>query len=148
MPGDINTSWGITQPVYDLWRSSKHLTLRNVDEGTPLEFEAVYRSEFWEAAKCDVLPIPLDLLHFDSAVNHGVPTANKILQTALGLSQVDGVIGPQTLKAVKQTNTRVLFGRYCNLRISRYIVLTTLESRHLDTLGGWLRRVGMLLQVA
>jgi lysozyme family protein len=119
-----------------------------VDEGGPSEFFEIYETAYWRAAKCDKMPEPLDLLHFDAAVNYGVGTANKILQTALGLVGVDGIVGPKTLDALKNADKRVLYGRYCNLRISRYIVLATMDTQKRVFLGGWLRRVGELLQVA
>ena len=95
------TNQGVTQRVYDAWRSNGGQQKRSVREITPEEVEAIYREQYWDQAKCDKMPWPLSLMHFDAAVNHGVTRANKLLQKALGVT-ADGVIGNVTLAAIRQ----------------------------------------------
>lgn len=65
------------------------------------EASAIYKALYWNRAQCGRLPEPLDLLLFDAAVNCGVGTAVRFLQSALAFSTgldiaVDGAFGPQT----------------------------------------------------
>ena len=64
----------------------------------------IYREDYWIPGRCDAMPDALALAHADSMYNLGCGAAPKILQRAInccGLSvEVDGKIGPRTLKAV------------------------------------------------
>lgn len=84
------TNWGISK------RSYQHLDIKAL---TVDDAKAIYRRDFWDAARCDDLPADLRFAVFDAAVNSGVGTAVKWLQAAVGTAQ-DGMIGPITLKAV------------------------------------------------
>ena len=57
-----------------------------------------YRVNFWEPCGCDMLPGKVAAAVFDFAVNSGDKVAVKQLQATLG-AEVDGVVGPQTVKA-------------------------------------------------
>jgi lysozyme family protein len=68
------TSRGITQATYSAWLSSLGMHDAPV-AGISAEYvEAVYLENFWKAGGCDRLPSPLNLVHFDSVVQH-VPAA-------------------------------------------------------------------------
>jgi lysozyme family protein len=140
------TNHGITQATYDAYRTKQGLLPQPVELLEDDEAEGIYRLNYWLAAKCDQLPAPLDLIHFDSAVNVGVATANRMLQTALNMGIVDGVVGQRTLFAANQADPILIGGRYCNLRITRYIVIsaTTLTGKRF--LAGWFHRVADLLR--
>jgi lysozyme family protein len=60
---------------------------------------AIFRRDYWDPVRGDDLPPSLALLVFDCAVNNGVSTAARWLQSAVG-SDTDGAIGPLTLRAV------------------------------------------------
>jgi lysozyme family protein len=60
-----------------------------------LEF---YVSNFWDKIHGDELPVRMAIAVFDFAVNSGVGTAIRTMQSVLGVS-TDGVIGPKTVKA-------------------------------------------------
>jgi len=144
--GDVNTSFGITQPTYDAYRLAKGLPKQDVDIGDEKEFREIYETAYWTASRADQLPEPLDLLHFDSSVNLGVPTANRMLQTALNMGIIDGVVGSRTLNAAKAADVLVTFARYCNLRVTRYIVISASKPQLRKAVRGWLHRVGDLLK--
>lgn len=55
----------------------------------------IYRTEYWNRAKCDKWPFPIAMFLFDSAVNVGIGQATKWFQRLSGAS-VDGVWGPKT----------------------------------------------------
>lgn len=95
------TNRGVTQSVYDDWRISKGFGRQPVSGISMDEVKAIYLSRYWLLGKCDRLPAPLDYIHFDGCVNHGVGQAAKFLQRALGVA-ADGAIGPVTLRAVEE----------------------------------------------
>ncbi len=114
----------------------------------------IYKRDYWEASKAHLLPEKLAIVHFDTAVNHGVvdgdhyiDTANELLQAILCV-KVDGIIGPQTLNQID---------RYVKLYGEDYIVKLYLERRarlYLDIvrakpkmhryINGWMNRLDKL----
>lgn len=60
-----------------------------------------YRKNFWDVIKGDELPGKYAAALFDTAVNSGARTAIRMLQTSLGVT-VDGIVGPQTIKAANE----------------------------------------------
>jgi lysozyme family protein len=97
------TSRGVTQRVYDAWRMKQGKPKRDVYSATADEVKAIYRAQYWSAVQGDSLPIGVDLVLFDGAVNSGPKQSIKWLQAALGL-QTDGVLGAVTLAALKADN--------------------------------------------
>jgi lysozyme family protein len=152
-PGDVPTAWGVTQGVYDTWRQAHGLPSLDVHHADPSELSRLYDELYWGPARCEDLPAPLDLLHFDTAVNLGVGTAARMLQTALNLNAVDGIVGPRTIRAAadaaaQEADTKALsivYARYCNLRVMRYITLAQSQPAKRAYLRGWLHRVSRLL---
>lgn len=137
------TMKGITQNTYDAWRASRRLSPRPVKEISDDEVEAIYHRDYWVAGKCDALPWPVSLAHFDACVNHGVRNAAKLLQRALGVED-DGVIGPQTLGAVEDADPEELVNAMLWKRLEFYEAIT-LNKKSLRTfLLGWLSRVNHL----
>ena len=120
------TKYGISQKAYP------KLNIRAL---TRDEAIAIYKRDYWNAAHCEAMPWFLALPMFDCAVNQGVDTATKLMQTALGVA-ADGNIGPKTLGALKSATTDVL-DEFMVQRALRY-------STHSDfkTFGkGWFRRL-------
>lgn len=95
------TNKGITQRVYTAFRKKSGLTLRSVKEITDDEVASIYKTGYWIAAKCHLLPAPIDLYTFDAAVQHGPVRAVKLLQRALCVDD-DGKIGPKTIGALQE----------------------------------------------
>lgn len=94
----------------------------------------IYRRSYWDACRCDELPLSVRFDVFDGAVNSGVGRSIRWLQTASGAS-VDGIIGPETLRMAHDTAN--LRARYNGQRLA---FLASLE--HFVTFGrGWVRRV-------
>lgn len=103
----------------------------------------IYRLRYWDKAQCAELAPPLALMHFDAAVNHGVPTAIRFLQEAVGAA-VDGEIGPETRAAVARARLATTLDAYAAIRRRRYRALP-----HFWRFGrGWLRRVEKTLERA
>lgn len=92
------TNKGITQVVYSAYIQRRHLPIQSVRFISDDEVADIYRSDYWKPCAGDNLPIPIDLVVFDGAVNHGVRQSIKFLQRALGTDD-DGIIGPVTINA-------------------------------------------------
>ena len=61
--------------------------------------KAIYQTDFWNRAGCDLCDPGLALVLFDAAVNNGVGQAVRWLQAAVG-ANADGAIGPATKAAI------------------------------------------------
>lgn len=72
------TMKGITQKTYNAFRRKKGLPLQSVRLVVDEEHNEIYRTGYWLAAGCHLLPAPLALVHFDAAVNHGVRNAARL----------------------------------------------------------------------
>ena len=92
-----------------------------------------YRSHYWHPVKADDLPWPLAMFVFDAAVNQGPGTAVKLLQKAANTIQ-DGILGNNTLAAIKRSNQTELCSLFLADRALRYT-----GTRNFDVYGrGWL----------
>ncbi len=128
------TMKGVTQAVYDHYRDSKSAGRQTVRAITDDELQAIYRSQYWNAIKGDLLPAGLDYAVFDLAVNSGVSRAARFLQAVVGAAQ-DGLIGPATI--AKIGNPTNVIDALCD---KRQAFLETLGT--FGTFGkGWTTRV-------
>ena len=99
----------------------------------------IYKKDFWDKVKGDELPAPVALVCFDIAVMSGSRRACRMLQKAVGVKR-DGIIGPITLKAVREAyraSEDVLVSQLSYIRLEFYKRL-----KHFDTFGrGWTNRI-------
>lgn len=140
------TNRGITLGVFAAWRkrtvtkASRAGLLRDLKAIDAATVREIYRRRYWDLSHADALPAPLALMHFDAAVNHGVGTAIRFLQEAVGVT-ADGEIGPETRRAVAQGPLADTLAAYAAIRARRYRALP-----HFWRFGrGWLRRVDTTL---
>lgn len=140
------TNFGITLCVYADWtRQTIEATSRDRLKGELRRIGSdmvrdIYRVRYWEPSGAAELPDALAFLHFDTAVNHGVGRAIRLLQEAVGVD-VDGDIGPETEGAIRVADLTSVLGRIAELRRARYRALP-----HFWRFGrGWLRRVDTTL---
>lgn len=140
-----STNYGITQSTYAVWRAKCALPQQPVKFITRDEAEDIYRAEYWRRGQCDRLPAPVDLVHFDACVNHGLYNAAKLLQGAAGVTQ-DGDIGLQTLGAVKEVDPELLAQRYIARRRKFYGEIVAAVPSQAIFLKGWLNRMDALTQ--
>lgn len=124
------TKYGVAQ------NANPEIDVQNLDLAGAME---VYERKYWKLAKCDKLPSPVSLMHFDIAVNMGVGRAAKLLQIAVGVNP-DGVIGPMTLNAVNCTNPRVILEKLSKAREDRYNSIVANNPSQSKFIKGWLRR--------
>lgn len=140
------TNFGITQKTLDDWCAGLGMPSYDVRELSKAGAADIYRLKYWDVCRCDELPPPIDLVVFDSAVNHGQTQAAKFLQSALGGLVVDGVIGAKTLAAAnkplagaKRIASNILYGR-----TSFYQNIGARDQTQRVFLNGWLNRIAAL----
>jgi lysozyme family protein len=130
------TNKGITQAVYDAYRTLRAQPRRSVAHILDDEVAGIYRRQYWNAVHGDELPAGLDYVAFDYAVNSGPGRACRGLQAAVGATE-DGKIGMLTLARVAAADHVLTINRMCDARLA---FLNTLETW--DHFGrGWLSRV-------
>ena len=130
------TMRGVTQRVYDGWRSRNGMAPRPVRQIEAGEVQAIYRALYADKIGYDQLPAGVDAVMLDAAVHSGPAQAAKWLQRALGVT-VDGNIGPATVAAAIAARPRDVVRGVMTRRRAFLRALKTF-----DTFGkGWMRRV-------
>jgi len=130
----VGTKYGISAGTYP------KLDIVNL---TLAEAQAIYKRDWWDRFKGDLLPYELAFQIFDSEVNHGAKMGVKFLQRALGVID-DGSLGPVTLKTIGAHDEDQIIMRFLAVRL-RYFT----ECATWDTHGrGWARRVANNLMLA
>ena len=135
------TSRGITQKEYDAWRREKSLLTQDVWKAPDLDISTIYHDEYWDPW-CDMLPLGVDYLYFDMAVNAGPHRAVVLLQKALGVNP-DGRIGPLTRQAIGNSDAKGLVEKFSTVKANWY------RSLHQPKFTqGWLNRVAFVRTTA
>lgn len=126
------TKYGISK------RSYPNVDIKNL---TLDQAKAIYLKDFWNRLKCDEIPDIVRYPLFDAAVNSGVSQAVKWLQEAVN-SKPDGIIGPNTLLAVKFQDSQVVTRKMIGKRLTFMTRLNTWP-----TFGrGWAARIANILE--
>jgi lysozyme family protein len=102
----------------------------------------IYRAAYWDAVRADELPAAIRYAVFDGAVNSGVRQSVRWLQRAV-YAPDDGVIGPETLAAIKRHDPQLLLRRLLSQRLAFMVALPAWPSFS----RGWARRIASLLEV-
>ena len=132
-PGGM-TNLGVTRATYEqfLGRAATEAEMRAL---TPKDVGPLYKSEYWDKARCDDLPSGLDWAVFDWGVNSGMGRPAKAVQRIVGATP-DGAIGPKTVKAIFDFDAKDTVEKLYDARQRFYESLKTFE-----TFGrGWSRR--------
>lgn len=128
------TNLGVTKRVYDKWidRESTEEEMRNL---TPEDVSPIYKKNYWDRVKGDLLPSGLDWACFDWAVNSGSGRPAKAVQRAVGAT-VDGAIGKNTVALVMEKDPEFIIDYVYTVRKSFYEGLD--DYKHFGR--GWSRR--------
>jgi lysozyme family protein len=136
------TNLGITLDELAIWRHTA-VTKDDVKNLGRAEASAIYRTNYWNASRCNELPSGVDLMVMDASVNTGNGRSAKILQAAVGVA-VDGSIGPLTLAAVAGRPAADLINELAARRQAFYESLNTFN--HFG--AGWTKRVQQVQALA
>ena len=132
-PNDLGgeTKYGITKRFYPEL---------NIKELTEEKAKQIYKDDYWDKNRVESLPQNLWHIFFDMCVNMGRRTAVKILQRAANSKgrgiDVDGGMGPATLKALKGIETE----RVRAYRVKYYSDLVTKKPEQEKFYYGWYKR--------
>lgn len=141
------TNRGVTQSVYDDFRTTQGSVLRSVRDIHPDEVSAIYRDLYWKKCACDVMAPPLDMAVFDAAVQHGPGRAVKWLQAAIGVA-IDGICGNQTLFALNgyllHYKMPQLIDEYMQTRAAFYLQIVARDASQQVFAKGWANRLKAL----
>lgn len=130
----VGTRWGISAAEYPSV---------DINGLTREQAVAIYYRDYWCPMKGDQLPQKVALVVFDAAVNQGLGTAVKILQSGVGAA-VDGVMGAETVAAVRARDPQKLIARFLTQRAYRYA-----QDKNFKADGvGWLNRCFEACQAA
>jgi len=107
------TNWGISK------RSYPGLDIKNLTREGAIK---IYRRDFWDALRLDLLPRPLAVALFEGSINQGLGAAKGFIRDLQGLLGVprDGAIGPVTVAACRSRDPERLLRRICVVRAIRY----------------------------
>lgn len=129
------TNMGITFATLAAYRGRK-VTKADVRALTVAEAREIYRVNYWNPVKGDLLPAGVDVSTFDYGVNSGPSRSIKELQRVAGVP-ADGRIGGVTLTKVRAMDAKTVVQKHCARRLSFVRGLTTFK-----TFGkGWSRRI-------
>lgn len=162
------TNYGITYNTLNSAKTKGWIPFNATIHNIQLEHaKIIYKKGYWDVVQADSLPHPLDLIMFDSAVNHGPGAAVKLLQKSLNALlrytelKVDGIIGPLTLRAINDyvglgstpgtppnSNIRYLCIDVLLNRVELYSSIVNNNRSQEKFLRGWLNRVFKLKQQA
>lgn len=117
------TAYGIIQTEYNKWRKKNGLSKRDVWRISETEKQAIYWENYWAPLKCELLPSGTDFVMYDFGVNSGIKRAITFSQEILKV-EVDGYLGPITLKALQEIDPLVFIDQLNNKRLSYLQQLT------------------------
>lgn len=139
------TNKGIIQREYDAWCRSHGRQPQDVWNITDEEVAAIYKQNYWDACSCSRLPVPVDMVVFDSAVQHGARKAIQLLQRALCVAD-DGVIGRDTMSALDEEAGREhdLARDVIAARRDYYDAIVAAHPEQVKFINGWKNRVANL----
>jgi len=130
------TMEGVTLATYQSFKGDTTLTCSDLQGISSDEVSDIYEKDYWKPVNGDNLPVGVDLMVWDMAVNAGVGGSAKLLQAAIGVT-VDGGIGPQTMAAVMAIDPVTLINGLADRQASYYKSLPAFK--YFGT--GWLNRV-------
>jgi lysozyme family protein len=135
------TNMGITQRTLANWRH-KDVTPEDVQNLTIDEAKAIYRANYWNAARCGDMPAGVDLSVFDAGTMSGPAMGVEFAQFAAGLrdKSVDGVVGSQTLKALSNVDPQALIDGIASARLAFYQKTVDGDATQQANLPGWRNR--------
>jgi lysozyme family protein len=120
-------------------RSHPELDLKNITKAQAI---AVYWQHYWLPYAPDHFADEDTKKLFDVAVNTGFRQANKFLQRAVGADD-DGVIGPETIRAVVAANPHTIHLSISHQQAAFYEALAAARPSQEKFLRGWLKRAAV-----
>ena len=137
-----STMLGVTSKNWARY-TDKPAPIEVMKELTVDDVKPLYKKNYWDAVKADMLPSGCDVSVADLCVNAGPGRAAKLLQRVVG-SKADGAIGKKTIAKVHDMEPKDILEKYYDARESFYRSLD--DYKHYGK--GWSRRNKETLQTA
>lgn len=126
------TKYGISQQSYP------NVDIRNLTEE---EAKNIYKRDYWDKVQGDSIQSQKVAENiFDTAVNMGSKTASRLVQLALEVEPVDGIIGNITLGVLNKAEPEIFIAEYTLAKIARYAHICNRNSSQRKYLLGWVNR--------
>ena len=109
------TKYGISAMTYP------DLDIRNL---TLEQAKVIYKRDWWDKINADSLHSAIVFQVWDFAINAGMGTAKRKLQKAVGVAE-DGIIGKETLKAIKAIELNDTLLKFNAAKLKHYTSLST-----------------------
>jgi lysozyme family protein len=138
-PGGF-TYAGIARNVHDNWEGWKYL-----NKGKPIPESMIvsfYDSLVWKPMMCDSVPPAIAFYLFDTACLIGTPYTIYLLQKNLNIKP-DGLVGPQTLQAIRNHNPKDLLSKLHASRIAFHNKMVQKYPNLNVFYKGWIRRANL-----
>jgi hypothetical protein len=141
-PGGF-TYAGIARNVHANWEGWKYL---NKDKPIPESMiVSFYDSLVWKPMMCDSVPPAIAFYLFDTACLIGTPYTIYLLQRNLNIKP-DGLVGPQTLQAIRNHNPKDLLSKLHTSRIAFHNKMVQKYPSLNVFYNGWVRRANLTYQ--
>lgn len=116
--------------------------VKNLDVDTARK---IYKANYWDRLKLShVIDSKFADILFDQAVNRGTRRVAEQIQKMVGV-KVDGVIGPITLKAINNMDSKKLLIEFLKSTQDAYVSIVTNNPSQLVFLSGWIKRTHRFL---
>lgn len=141
-PGGF-TYAGIARNVHANWEGWKYL-----NKGKPIPESMIvsfYDSLVWKPMMCDSVPPAIAFYLFDTACLIGTPYTIYLLQKNLNIKP-DGLVGPQTLQAIRNHNPKDLLSQLHTSRIAFHNKMVQKYPSLNVFYNGWVRRANLTYQ--
>jgi lysozyme family protein len=115
--------------------------VKNLDEAGA---ERLYSTFFWSPMQCDNFSQVVAAKLFDVAVNVGTRRGTMLAQQA-ALTEADGLLGPQTLRAILAMDPRLFIANVERVQTDFYEAIVASRPASAEFLEGWKVRAGCSL---
>lgn len=126
------TKFGISQAAYP------NVDIRNLTEQQARD---IYKRDYWDRVRGDDINSQIVAENiFDTAVNMGVRTTSRFVQTLLDILPADGIIGSGSLSVINQQDEKQFLANFTLVKIGYYAQLCNKDTTQTKFLLGWINR--------
>lgn len=143
---NMGITWGTFQNAVLAGVINYPLTKEGLAKISPEDVRKIAKLWYWDAMRCDDIKdqkIANSLA--DACFNCGANGSSVLMQKSLNSLGhnlvVDGIIGAKSLKAINETDAKVLLLKFNFMRSEFYKGIVSADKSQLPNLRGWLNRV-------